>query len=155
MKNFLFILICGLTVWTSCEKKDTEIDDSPPEIDLTYSETFPVQCSEIRRGTVFTFRGRFTDDVELGSFGLDIHHNFDHHSHSTEIGQCTSEPEKKPVNPFLFIENFQIPKGSKSYIATVEIEVPEEADPGDYHFMIKVTDRAGWQTLKGLSISIQ
>nr|WP_244939634.1 DUF4625 domain-containing protein [Arcticibacter tournemirensis] len=33
--------------------------------------------------------------------------------------------------------------------------MPADADPGDYHFMIKLTDKEGWQTIKGLSIKLQ
>lgn len=28
-------------------------------------------------------------------------------------------------------------------------------DAGDYHFMIRVTDKEGWQTMKGLSLKIR
>jgi hypothetical protein len=42
----------------------------------------------------------------------------------------------------------------KSYEATTQITIPADVDPGDYHFMIRLTDKEGWQTLKGLSIKI-
>jgi hypothetical protein len=32
--------------------------------------------------------------------------------------------------------------------------VPEDVDTGDYHFLIKVTDKEGWQAIRGLSIDI-
>src|SRR5690606_36650696 len=119
-----------------------------PEIDTGISGAFPVQCSEIERGKTFTFKARFTDNTALGSFSLDIHHNFDHHTHSTEIAECDDEPDKTPVTPFLFIKDYDIPAGSKDYIATAEINVPAGVDAGDYHFMIRLTDQQGWQTIK-------
>lgn len=151
MKNIYF-LIAAIIVLVGCEKE--EIDDTPPVIDSTYA-SFPVQCSEIKRGESFIFKARFEDDVELGSFGLDIHHNFDHHNHSTEVGDCEPDPVKTPVHPYVLLENYSIPGGLKSYEAEMTIDVPSDIDSGDYHFMIKVTDRAGWQTLKGLSMKIK
>lgn len=150
MKKLSIILV--LTVFfIGCKKE--EIDNTPPEIDPDYT-SFPIQCSEIKRGEMFVFKARFIDDIELGSFGIDIHHNFDHHNHSTEVGECDLEPRKIPVHPFVFLENYMIPPELKSYEASVSVDVPNDIDTGDYHFMIKVTDKAGWQTLKGLAVKI-
>jgi hypothetical protein len=63
--------------------------------------------------------------------------------------------KKTPVKPFLFIQNYNIPAGLKQHEATAQIVVPADVDPGDYHFMIRLTDKEGWQTIKGLSIKIQ
>ena|SRR5690606_1911963 len=148
-KILLFIMV--LTVFVGCKKE--EIDNTPPEIDASFA-SFPLQCDEIKRGESFTFKARFTDDIELGSFGLDVHNNFDHHNHSTEVDVCDLDPIKIPLNPYVLLENYEIPKGLKMYEANVSIAVPEDIDTGNYHFMIKVTDKTGWQTLKGLSVKI-
>lgn len=152
-RNFLIVLV-GLLI-AGCGKKDNKVDETPPVIDLSIAGAFPVQCSEITRGTTFEFKARFTDNVELGSYGLDIHHNFDQHSHSTETETCEEDAPKTAVSPFLLVKNFTIPAGNTSYDATTSVEVPADVDPGDYHFMIKVTDKQGWQTLRGISIKIK
>lgn len=150
MKKIILWIVVSI-VFTGCEKD--EIDNIPPKIDADFV-SFPLQCDEIKRGETFIFKAKFTDDFELGSFGLDVHNNFDHHNHSTETGVCASDTIKTPVNPYVLLKNYEIPKGLKSYEANVSIDVPLDIDPGDYHFMIKVTDKAGWQTLKGLSVKI-
>lgn len=142
-------------VFFGCSKDNETVDTEYPEIDLTWSEAFPVQCSTIERGQTLVFRARFSDNAALGSFSLDIHHNFDHHTHSTEVNDCGLDPIKTPEDPLLYIKSFEIPGNPKAYDAEVEIEVPAEVDSGDYHFMIRVTDKEGWQTLKGLSIKIE
>ena len=48
-----------------------------------------------------------------------------------------------------------IPAGLKSYEAKVDIPIPQDIAPGDYHFMIRLTDKAGWQELKAISIKIK
>jgi hypothetical protein len=64
------------------------------------------------------------------------------------------DPIKTPVKPLLFIKEFDIPVGQKSYEAIVEIDIPSDVDTGDYHFMIRLTDAEGWQALKGISVKI-
>lgn len=155
MKKIPFLLgVFALAFISSCSSDNAEIDTEYPVIVISAVGAFPVQCSTIERGKTFTFKATFTDNVELGSYSLDIHHNFDHHTHSTEVTTCETEAVKKPVNPMLFINNYTIPNGVKSYEATAQISIPADVDPGDYHFMIRLTDKEGWQTLKGLSIKI-
>lgn len=154
-KTTIFVgIITTFFALNSCSSENNEIDTEYPVVDITAANAFPVQCSEIVRGRKITFRAKFTDNTELGSYSLDIHHNFDHHTHSTEVNNCTAEPIKKPINPMLFITSVTIEKGQKSYDATQEITIPNDVDPGDYHFMIRLTDKEGWQTIKGLSIKI-
>jgi len=140
--------------FTACSGDSPEIDTEYPAIDSTAVNAFPIQCSEIKRGEKITFRTKFTDNAELGSYSLDIHHNFDHHTHSTEVNDCLADPIKKPINPMLYINSVTIPAGQKSYEAVQEISIPQDIDPGDYHFLIRLTDKEGWQTIKGLSIKI-
>lgn len=152
--------IAGLLLLTvisnSCKKeKSGPIDTSYPEINVESQDAFPKQCSIVKRGEIFVFRAILTDNAELGSVSVDIHHNFDHHSHSTEVNDCGMDPVKPAMKPFLFIRSYPIPAGQKSFQTNAEISVPGDIDPGDYHFMIRVTDKEGWQTIKGLSIKVQ
>lgn len=145
-----------VVTFSGCSKDDKqEVDTEYPVIDMSAVNTFPKQCSEIKLGETFIYRVRFSDNRELGSSSIDIHHNFDHHTHSSEIDSCNLEPQKSPVKPFLLIRTFDIPVGLKTYELSQEIQVPADVDPGDYHFSIRVTDKEGWQTIKGLSIKIK
>lgn len=137
-----------------CKKDSTNEPDTEYPSIVAAANSFPVQCSTVTRGQTFTFKATFSDNRELGAYSLDVHHNFDHHNHSTEVNQCTFDAKKTAVKPFLFIQNYDIPVGSKQYEATAQITVPADVDPGDYHFMIRLTDKEGWQTIKGLSIKV-
>ena len=152
MKNIPLLAALILTL-SSCGKD--AVDMEYPEIDIAYGGAFPVQCAVITRGEAFVFKARFTDNTALGSFGVDIHDNFAQHSHSTELQRCVMEDKKEAVNPFVYIRSFDIPGDQRMYEAEVEINVPADVDPGDYHLMIRVTDREGWQTMRGLSIKVQ
>jgi hypothetical protein len=153
MKNKYLYFLLLFSVLSAC-KKDESIDTTYPEISNNTDNAFPVQCSILKRGEKFSFKATFSDNVELGSSSIDIHHNFDHHNHSTEINSCNMEPVKLPVNPFVLIKTFPIGAGQKTYSINEEILIPLAVDPGDYHFLIRLTDTAGWQTIKGISIKI-
>lgn len=140
--------------FAGCKKDNEEIDTTYPEIDVTSANTFPQQCSVINRGEKFLFKANLSDNLELGSVSIDIHHNFDQHSHSTEVASCNMDAKKTPLNPLKLIKDFRIPAGQKNHQISQEIEIPANVDAGDYHFLIRLTDKAGWQTIKGLSIKI-
>ncbi len=154
-KKLCLFIILGIFSFSGCKKDndETTVDNHAPVIDLT-GDAFPVQCSTLKRGGSFTFKTKFSDNIELGTYSIDIHHNFDHHTHSTEFEECELQPKKEPVKPFLFIKSYDIPSGQKNYEAVQQIEVPADIDPGDYHFMISISDHVGWSTIKGLSIQI-
>ena len=149
-------LLSVLLLLAACSKKDQEaIDTTYPEIDVLTNSAFPKQCSEVLRGQAFVAKIYVSDNKELGSVSIDIHHNFDHHSHSTEVAACNMEVIKTPVKPMVLIQTIPLPGGHTSYVAEQTINIPAEVDPGDYHFLIRVTDKEGWQTIKGLSIKIK
>jgi hypothetical protein len=149
---------------SSCENKD-EIDKTKPEIDLSIQDAFPVNCDTIYFGEPFVLKLLFTDNVELGSktaFSIDIHHNFDHHAHTTEVSECHLDPKKNKDewdNPFTFMNAYDIPEGRKEYETDLSISIPSgdekgDFDEGDYHFFISLADKEGWSAKKGLSVKI-
>jgi hypothetical protein len=151
LRNIIIVFLMAFTF--SCID-DIEKDDEIPVIDMTAAEAFPKTCDMVYRGESFTFTATFTDNVALGSFSIEMHNNFNHHTHSTDVVECEMDPIKSAVNPLLFIEEYDIPEGQKSYTASIKITIPEDVDTGDYHFMVRLTDAAGWQALKGISVKI-
>lgn len=156
MKIFRLILVFFslITLLNSCNKDTEEIDKQKPNINLNIQDAFPQNCDTLYFGEKFNLKILFTDNVELGSFSIDIHNNFDHHSHSTEVEDCELGPVKIPVKPFVFIKEYEIPAGNTNYQANVEIFVPIGSDEGDYHFFISLTDRDGWRAERGISVKL-
>ena len=150
--NYLTLLLCALG---ACSSPSQEKDMTPPEILPIPEQTSPVNCDTYHRGGVISFDYAFADDVELGSYNLEIHNNFDHHTHSTEAADCPQEPVKAPVNAWVYNQNYVIPAGKTAYEAHLQIPVPNDIDTGEYHFMIRVTDASGWQQLKSVTVFIQ
>jgi hypothetical protein len=150
--NILLLLIIAVAI-VSCSKDD-ENDTLKPEIDLQFADAFPGPCDTLYAGESFTFRAIFTDNEELKAFNLELHHNFDQHTHGSHNETCAMDPVKEPVNPFYLNQNLTIPAGSKAYEAAIEVEIPADADTGDYHFMVKVTDAEGWQSWQSVSVKV-
>lgn len=158
--RFLSVFIIISFILNSCEEND--IDREKPTIDLSVQDAFPVNCDILYFGESFVFKALFSDNAELGSnraYSIDIHNNFDHHSHSTEVIECDLDPVKEPVNPWLYIESFDIPVGLDVFETDLSISIPSgdsegNYDEGDYHFFISLTDKEGWSVQKGLSIKI-
>lgn len=137
----------------SCKKEAA--DNEYPIVDINYPNFFPKNCSKVSRGKSFTTVIKVYDNAELGSLSVDIHENFDHHTHSTEVDGCPEAPEKEPINPFSAIVAIPLPPQQTNYTAIKEIFIPADVDTGRYHFMIRLTDKAGWQTIKGIEINIE
>jgi len=125
-----------------------------PEITADGEQTCPVDCQQFKRGSVIPFHYLLSDNVELGSYNIEVHNNFDHHTHSTSAAECEIEAEKAPINPWVYNSDFDIPQGQQTYAAIINIDIPADIDPGDYHFMVRLTDQAGWQQLRSMAIKI-
>ena len=147
-KKILIFNILVLALF-SCENSGDK-DMQKPVIEVS----FPQSCVELQCGESFTFRAQFFDNAELGSYNIEIHHNFDHHSHSTDNVECELDEKKTPVKAWIFNCDYDIPAGQKAFEANSEIAVPADIDAGDYHFMVRLTDRSGWQQLAAVSVKI-
>jgi hypothetical protein len=154
--NILFISLCLLGL--SCTKSKT-IDTEKPRIDISFFDAFPKNCDTIYFNEPCTLSISLTDNVELGSYTVTIHDNFNHHTHSTEVNECELSEKKQAQNSYLLIQDYSIPKGLQAYTSNIVLHIPQgnntgAFDEGDYHFFISLTDKEGWSTQKGLSIKL-
>ena len=147
------MLLCALSACSSSEENKPK-DMTPPEISSEGIVAIPIDCEVFKRGEVIPFNYLFTDDIELGAYNIEIHNNFDHHTHSTTAAECPIDAQKQPQNPWVYNRDYTIPAGQRQYDARVDIQIPADIDSGDYHFMVRLTDRAGWQQLHAVAIKI-
>ena len=153
-KSILMIsLLCALS---ACSSSDDDAKDmQQPVITDQGVIANPIDCQVYQRGQTIPFHYVFTDDTELGAYNIEIHNNFDHHTHSTSSVECPMDTQKEPQNPWVYNCDYTIPAGLRQYDAQVDIQIPADIDTGDYHFMIRLTDRAGWQQLHAVAIKIK
>jgi len=159
MKTIKYLVIIALTISSLSSCKKEEIDTEKPNIDISINDGFPQNCAVVYFDQPFTVKTLLTDNVELGAYNIDIHHNFDHHTHTTESETCPLAEIKTPVNPYIFIKDYSIPSGASAFETDVEITIPSisdgtEYEEGDYHFHLTVIDKEGWSSQIGLNIKI-
>lgn len=148
----------------ACENKSK--DTTPPVIDE--AAFLPADCDINYPGDTIQVHFVCTDDTELGNFNIEIHNNFDHHTHGTSAVECEEEGEEHHheegeehehehetvEGAWVFNQDYTIARGRTTDTINVQIPVPADVLDGDYHFMLRLTDRAGWQTIKAVAIHI-
>ena len=94
MKKILFSLtaVAALLGMVSCSTESVEV---PVITDLGITAN-PVDCQVYNRGDSIYFHYRITGHEELGSYNLEIHNNFDHHTHGTQGQTCALDAKKEP-----------------------------------------------------------
>lgn len=147
MKTKLFIsTICLLActfIFTSCD--DEKGDVTPPVISLVE----PEEGAELLIGDEHGVHLEMdlSDDVELQSYRINIHSNFDHHEHTTKA-------EGETVD-FSFDKVYSDAAGTKNHhVHQHDIVIPANATPGDYHLMIYCTDAAKNETYIARNITL-
>ncbi len=155
-RSTLILLVVVLLV-SACRREG--IDKEKPQINNSFSTAFPVNCDTLYFGDTVRVKLRFTDNAELGTYSIDIHNNFDHHSHSTEFSDCNPDPDKTPIHPYTFIDDYALSPGLKEFETELSLTIPDshsngQYDEGDYHFSVSLTDKEGWSAQKGISIKL-
>ena len=150
-----FIASLMILLVASCSSEDdNEKDLQKPTISINYDGGFPKACEVLTKGETYHFKAQVTYNVELAAYSIDIHNNFDHHTHDDQEASCDLGAIKDPVNPLIFIENYSIEEGVTSYEFDVSITIPTDIDTGDYHCSYSVTDVTGWQSVTSIDIKI-
>jgi hypothetical protein len=130
--------LLSILLITGCTTGDGDpIDITAPEIEVRQ----PVVGDYLMAGGYIQFEATFLDDLELGSYSIDIHDNFDGHGHG-RIAGINDDPS---LIKWSSKNNYIIPEGYIMYNAQHDddIEIPANAMAGPYHFIVQAVDQAG------------
>jgi hypothetical protein len=131
--KFYIASICFLTICSffffSCDNGDTE----KPVINLIE----PENGEALLIGGDVHFEAEFSDNEKLASYKIEIHSNFDGHTHDLRAGSA-----EETVN-FTFAQTYDLSGKKNADVHHHDIKIPENATPGDYHLMVYCTDAAG------------
>lgn len=126
MKKISIILLSVLaTGLISCRKTDKE---KP-----TFSLVSPSDSLVVEAGTEIPFNATFFDNEALSQYKIDIHENFEGHSHDKYIAQIWNR---------IIIGNLSGIEQSENFV----IQVPDSAAAGWYHFLLTAVDASGNQS---------
>jgi hypothetical protein len=153
IKNAYFLILTALLL--SCSNDDNiDKDTQKPTISINYAAGFPQACQQLVKGETYIFKAQLTDNQELASYSLDIHHNFDHHTHDDQGEPCVLSAIKEAISPYIFMQNYNLERGLTSHEINLSITIPDNIDTGDYHCSYSVTDITGWQSRTSIDIKI-
>ncbi|MCL6217459.1 DUF4625 domain-containing protein [Zunongwangia pacifica] len=143
MKKFSIKLIAlfTLTFFAACSSDDDEILDSEkPQITVND----PVENEAFEVGGELHFDIDLSDNDALASYKVDIHNNFDGHTHSGVLNSTVGVTTKQStISPWSFNKAFDIEGTPKTYHAHEHIEIPDDIAEGPYHLGITVIDVSG------------
>ncbi len=157
MKKLLFILPIIVFAFVACNDDDDDVDTTKPTIDIKK----PANETEFHLGDKIEFECNFTDNVELASYKVDIHNNFDDHTHE-HSAQLKSESEEEEGHPWEYIKEGSLEGASDE--VTLEITIPEtvvhdgneeEVAAGHYHLGVFCLDKAGNENVVWIEIDIE
>lgn len=134
-----YTVICLLAIvssFSSCSKEDGDV--TKPAINLIEPEEGAVLRIGNEHGVHFEMD--LSDDVMLASYNIDIHSNFDHHTHG-----ATTRADGSTV-AFTFKRSYDVSGKRNEHVHHHDIVIPANATPGDYHLMVYCTDAAGNET---------
>ena len=152
-RTYFVALLC-IALFSMCKSDDDARDTTPPEIGGDAAKVNPIDCQIYHPGETIRVYYELTDDTELGSYEIEIHDNFQPHTHSAVAVRCPHLTTTATVYPWTMSEAAEIPASTKKYTIQKNIVIPTDRDLGDYHFELRVTDRTGWTTEKSVDIKI-
>lgn len=120
-----FSLLVLLTLLASCKKSDI----TPPTVSsITINDTSN-ETLDLAPGDTFVVKAFLSDNVELGQFKIDVHHDFDGHSH------------KSTMTRYAEIRINSI--SGLSYNLEETFIIPDTTASGIYHGTIQALDAEG------------
>lgn len=141
--KFYVYLICltaaSFLTFSSCDKEKTA-DTVKPAIHLIAPEEG--ETLEIGDEHGIHLEMELSDDVKLNSYKVDIHPNFDGHSHTRAASETVD---------FRYVNRWDV-TGKNAHIHHHDIKIPSNATPGNYHLMVYCIDAAGNETFVARNI---
>ncbi len=128
----LFATFAAALLSFSLVSCDESGDTTKPTIELSG----PAEGKELTANNDVHFKAELSDDVALGSYKIDIHPNFDDHSHSRSGDSSTED--------FSYNNTWDDIAGQRNAsLHHHKIFIPANATLGDYHFILYCVDAAG------------
>lgn len=131
MKKISLALAALLIIGISSCKKDDDNNSTPTDTTKPTAQlASPADDDEFISGNEITVNATITDDLELSQAKIEIHENFDGHSHMKN-----GSPE--------FQWDSIIDLSGKSATLNFKVALPVDIAAGNYHFTMKVLDKQG------------
>ncbi len=154
-KNLFVTMVALLAIgFVSCRKE--KIDTEKPTITIHAPHNQGHLLIGGKNGVHFDVE--FADNVALKSYKVDIHNNFDGHSHQLPAVQRVQANNDSIA--FSFMRAWNTIEGQKNAkVHQHEIKIPVEINgkpvkTGNYHFVVYCLDKAGNESFKAIDVKL-
>jgi hypothetical protein len=130
---YRFALLLSALALVACKKSDLV---RPTVTNVSVNNTNSSSILDVNPGDTIIVRAMLQDDKELGQFKIDIHHDFDGHSHKSTTVRY-AEIRIKDIS-------------GSNYSLTETFVIPFDAASGTYHGTIQALDAEGNTSLPEL-----
>ena len=72
----------------------------------------------------------------------------------TPVGDTAVYRVRSAERAWVYNQDYALARGLQQDTVDCKIAVPTDVLEGDYHFMLRLTDRAGWQAIKTVPIHL-
>lgn len=146
MKTAFYLSIVSMlavsALFVSCSD-DENSDTTKPVINLIE----PEEGAMLKPGSILHLDMDLEDNVMLGSYKVEIHNNFNGHTHTKAEAKDTGE-----TVPFAFNKSWDVSSLKNTHIHLHEIEIPANAKEGNYHLLVNCTDAADSESYNARNI---
>ncbi|APA91928.1 DUF4625 domain-containing protein [Myroides sp. ZB35] len=159
LKYIASVTLLSSILFTSCLKSDSDVDTQKPVIVLNA----PEEGANLEAGETIHFDMDVSDNIALGSYDIDIHSAEGHtHTHSVSVRHADhdhdhdhDDEENAHRKSFKYKNSWDDIYGQRNaHIHHHEILIDKEAKRGEYHFVVKVLDKAGNQAMEFRTVNI-
>ncbi len=141
MKKFKFIYVFALAgILFFCSDDDNNSTDTKKP---TFVINEPTDGEVLYAGDEIHVDVDFSDNIELASYKIDIHFGGDGHSHERQMNE--------PVEWDYEVTGVLSGKNQNIHLY---IDIPENAEEGEYHFGVFAVDKAGNQSVQWIELDI-
>ena len=147
MKYPLYIAMLLAGFWAGCNKPDDDPAPVTPGVngplitvtEISVPQTTATVCSvsysnvlKVAAGATLQMKMRFQSNRELSQYKIDVHSNFDCHSHGRIAAVSDAWELSQTVN-----------LSGTDTVITANLPVPADAAAGNYDFIIRLLDTTG------------
>ncbi len=140
-KIFILALFLGIVLGACKKEKKEEVDTQKPSITIIK----PSENATVTGGQTLQLEVKFTDNMNLSQYKLEVHPNFDGHTHGKTNEEMPTPWEWDTI----------VNINGKEHTAKFSISVPSNVKAGNYHLMAMCTDAAGYEApIKFINIKV-
>lgn len=143
LKHIYLPALLGISLFTSCSDDDDSLDATAPEIIVNE----PTNDAHFHKGEEIHLDVDLLDNEALASYKIEIHSNFDGHTHG-EARLLTT------ASPWAYQSTENIEGNVKEYNIHQHIVIPEDILEGAYHLGITAIDHVGNQNQAFIEIEV-